>query len=69
MARGSKIVPMRKPEVLSAEFREFLDNVVVPALLKKYLAENESQKPLEAGKQLASYSGRSALRSATRRKS
>ena len=43
MTTAPKIVSMPQPgEKLRPELREFLDAVVVPALLKKYLAENNS---------------------------
>ena len=48
MATTPKLVTIRRPqESLSAEMREFLDAVVVPALLKKYVAELEEVKPAE----------------------
>jgi hypothetical protein len=48
MATAPKLVTIRRAhESLSAELREFLDAVVVPALLKKYVAELEEVKPAE----------------------
>jgi hypothetical protein len=41
MASVNKLVALRRPEEnLSAELREFLDAVIIPALLEKYLAES-----------------------------
>jgi hypothetical protein len=70
MATTPKLVTIRRPqESLPAEMREFLDAVVVPALLKKYVAELEEEKPTEkmlapanrpAAYSLASRSPRSA---------
>ena len=43
MPTTAKIVTLPGPgESLRPELREFLDLVVVPALLRKYLAENNS---------------------------
>ena len=48
MATNPRIVTLGRPqESLSPELREFLDAVVVPALLKKYVAELEEVKPAE----------------------
>jgi hypothetical protein len=48
VATTPKLVMLRRPqESLSPELREFLDAVVVPALLKKYVAELEEVKPAE----------------------
>lgn len=44
MTTTHKIVSMPQPgEKLRPELREFLDAVVVPALVKKWLAENNSE--------------------------
>jgi hypothetical protein len=48
MATTTKLVMLRRPhESLSDELREFLDAVIVPALLRKYLSEAEEMKPAE----------------------
>jgi hypothetical protein len=48
MATVAKLVTLRRPEErLSPELREFLDAVVVPALLKKFIAELEEANPAE----------------------
>jgi hypothetical protein len=48
MATNTKIVPLPGPgQSLRPELREFLDAVVVPALLIKYLAENGSETNAE----------------------
>jgi hypothetical protein len=43
MATSTKLVPMRnrpaKASPLTPELREFIDRAIVPALVKKYLAE------------------------------
>jgi hypothetical protein len=43
MATSTKLVPMRsrpaKPSPLTPELMDFIDRAIVPALLKKYLAE------------------------------
>lgn len=42
MAANAKVAPLRKPgEGLRPELREFLDAAIIPALIKKYLAEQE----------------------------
>jgi hypothetical protein len=50
----------RPGESLRPELREFLDAVVVPALLEKYLAENSSESAseisVEAGESAVPYS-------------
>jgi hypothetical protein len=70
VATRPKIVTLHRPQdILSPELREFLDTVVVPALLKKYVTELEEEKPAEkmlapanrpAAYSLASRSPRSA---------
>jgi hypothetical protein len=41
MRSETKIVTLRRPEEgLSTDLRDFLDSVIVPALLEKYLAES-----------------------------
>ena len=48
MDTAAKLVTIRRPhDSLSPELREFLDTVIVPALLKKYVAELEEAKPTE----------------------
>jgi hypothetical protein len=48
MASATKLVTLRRPqERLSPELRDFLDAVVVPALVRKYLPELEEMKPTE----------------------
>jgi hypothetical protein len=48
MASSPKLVPMRarpaKASPLTPELREFIDRAIVPALVKKYLAEMELAK-------------------------
>jgi len=70
MAPATKIVLMpRREESLSPELRDFLDVVIVPALLRKYQAEVEGREPARE-KKLASvirtrtYSRRSVIRRA-----
>lgn len=46
MASARQIVKMPGPE-LTPELREFLDRVVVPALVKKYFAEHVDDKDSE----------------------
>lgn len=67
MATNSKIVSMPGPGAsLRPELREFLDAVVVPALLKKYLAEINSESAsaisVEAVESAAPYSDSVARR-------
>jgi hypothetical protein len=66
MATAPKIVTLRRPqESLSAELREFLDAVIVPALLRKYLSEVEevklAEKALAPASRPAAYSLPSTL--------
>jgi hypothetical protein len=74
MASSSKIVPLRKPgEGLRPELREFLDAVIVSALLRKFISESEggesnTEKPLAPRDGNLSYSP-AVVRSAARRKS
>jgi hypothetical protein len=46
MANARQIVKMPAPD-LTPEFREFLDRVVVPALVKKYFTEGGNEKESE----------------------
>jgi hypothetical protein len=57
MPANSKIVTLTRPhESLSPELREFLDAVVVPALVRKYLPELEEVKTLASANRPAAYS-------------
>ena len=56
MATAAKIVPIRRAgEKLSPELRDFLDAVIVPSLLRQFLAETEAntKKVLPSGKHSA----------------
>ncbi|HVA18054.1 MAG TPA: hypothetical protein VMV59_10135 [Candidatus Dormibacteraeota bacterium] len=68
MAHATKIVPMpRREESLSPELRDFLDVVIVPALLRKYEAEAEGgadEKSLASVSRTHAYSRRSVIRRA-----
>jgi hypothetical protein len=46
MASARQIVKMPAPDP-APEFREFLDRVVIPALVKKYFAEHGNDKEFE----------------------
>lgn len=62
-----KIVTLhRSDEALSAELRSFLDRVVVPALVRKYIEEvTPAEKPLAPASEAAAYSlGQRSPRSA-----
>ncbi|MGA7624085.1 MAG: hypothetical protein WB630_11985 [Candidatus Acidiferrales bacterium] len=54
----SKIATLHAPEEgLSAELRSFLDRVVVPALVRKYIEEvTPAEKPLAPASGAAAYS-------------
>lgn len=44
MASVSKLVTLRRPEEsLRPEFREFLDAVIVPALIRRWISEKQSE--------------------------
>ncbi len=62
----SSVTLGRLHESLSPELREFLDAVVVPALIRKYLPELEEEKALASANHPAAYSLPSRL-SAKRR--
>jgi len=68
MAHATKIVPMlEREESLSPELRDFLDVVVVPALLRKYQSEVEGradEKNLASVSRTHAYSRRSVIRRA-----
>jgi len=70
MASAPKIVTLRRPEEnLSAELREFLDAVIVPALLQKYLAESvDENNELATESPDVAYSPRPSLQQRHRRK-
>jgi len=69
MATNPKIVPLHKPgESLRPELREFLDAVIVPALLRKFVLEVEGGES-NTNKSLAPLDGNlSYSRPAVRRK-
>lgn len=59
MATAPKLVTLRRPQDrLSPELREFLDAVIVPALVRKYLPELEEEKSLAPANEPAAYSTR-----------
>ena len=70
MAHATKIVPMpRREEGLSPELRDFLDAVILPALLRKYQAEVEesgliNEKSLASVSRTHTYSRRFVIRRA-----
>jgi hypothetical protein len=54
-----KLVTLRRPQDrLSPELREFLDAVIVPALVRKYLPELEEEKSLAPANEPTAYSTR-----------
>lgn len=68
-----KVVTMARPEqALSPELRDFLDAIVVPILVTKYVAENgdsesPAKKTLALSRRKRPYSAQPASRSAARR--
>jgi hypothetical protein len=70
MASVNKLVALRRPEeTLSAELREFLDAVIIPALLEKYLAESVAENnQLASDSADVAYSPRPSLQQRHRRK-